>query len=124
LFNAEWNLLEAHVGVYVKSEWLEQHDKFVRAAIMRTDGPVMPKGVDLKSAWERIRSGDYEQYLETAADMMNALEKCVEMYGVQRVPFAGPECGLGPWDWPYGDIMALRNLQTVSRCVEEFNSSS
>lgn len=124
LFNAEWNLLEAHVGVFVKSDWLEQHDKFVRAAIMKTDGPVIPKGADLKAAWEQIRSGNYEQYLETAEDMMNALRKCVDMYGTERVPFAGPECGLGPWDWRHGDVMALRNLETVKQCVNDFNSES
>jgi len=124
LFNAEWNLLEAHVGVYVKSDWLEQYDKFIRVAIMRTDGPIIPKGADLKAAWEQIRSGNYEQYLETAEDMMNALRKCVDMYGTERVPFAGPECGLGPWDWRHGDVMALRNLETVKQCVNDFNSES
>lgn len=124
LFKAEWNLLEAHVGVFVKGDWLEQYDKFIRAAIMRTDGPDIPKGEDLKAAWERIRTGDYEQYLEKPDDMMTALKRCVERYGVERVPFAGPECGLGPWDWPHGDVMALRNLETVNKSVREFNSSS
>jgi len=124
LFNAEWNLLEAHVGVYVKSDWLEHYDKFVRAAIMRTDGPAIPNGADLKAAWEKIRSGDYEQYLQSADDMSKALWKCVGMYGVERVPFAGPECGLGPWDWPHGDTMALRNLDTVKTCLRGFNSRS
>jgi hypothetical protein len=124
LFNAKWNLLEAHVGVYVKRDWLEQHDKFVRAAIMRTDGPAILKGMDLKFAWERIRSGDYEKYLQTADDMTNSLRKCIEMYGTERVPFAGPECGLGPWDWPHGDVMALRNLEAVKICVNDFNSKS
>lgn len=124
LFNAKWNLLEAHVGVFVKSDWLEQYDKFVRAAIMRTDGPDIPKGADLKATWERIRTGGYEQYLEKQANMMTALRRCVERYGIERVPFVGPECGLGSWDWPHGDIMALRNLETVNRCAREFDSSS
>ncbi len=124
LFNANWNLLEAHVGVFVKSDWVEQHDKFVRAAIMRTDGPDIPSGADLKAAWEKIRTGEYEQYLEKPEDMMTALKRCVERYGVERVPFAGPECGLGSWDWPHGDAMALRNLENVNKSVGEFNSGS
>ncbi|MFX1264411.1 MAG: hypothetical protein ACFFCK_01630 [Promethearchaeota archaeon] len=124
LFNSKWNLLEAHVGVFVKSDWLEHYDKFVRAAIMRTDGPDIPRGADLKAAWERVRSGDYEQYLERPEDMTTALRRCIERYGVERVPFAGPECGLGSWDWPYGDVMAIRNLETVNKCVDEFDSSS
>ncbi|MFW9944605.1 MAG: hypothetical protein ACFFB7_06365 [Candidatus Sifarchaeia archaeon] len=124
LFNAKWNLLEAHVGVFVRSDWLERYDKFVRAAIMRTDGPDIPKGADLKAAWERIRTGDYEQYLEKPEDMMTTLRRCIERYGVERVPFAGPECGLGSWDWPHGDAMAIRNLENVNKNVVKLNSGS
>ncbi|MFQ5832082.1 MAG: hypothetical protein ACE5H4_05235 [Candidatus Thorarchaeota archaeon] len=122
LFHSNWNLLEAHVGVYVKKEWLEDYDKSIRAALMRTDGPTIPKGTDLKAAWEEIRSGNYEKFLQPLNDMTEILSEYVEMYGLERVPFAGPECGLGPWDWPHGDTMALRNLENIKRCIRDFGS--
>jgi hypothetical protein len=113
LFAADWNLLEAHVGVYVTSEWLEDTDKFVRAAIMRTDGPSFSGDADLKSAWNEIKNGDFERYLQKPDEMKRYLDEYLQLYGSDRVPFAGPECGVGSWDWRYGAEMALSNLRTV-----------
>ncbi|MHA2072020.1 MAG: hypothetical protein ACW985_09580 [Candidatus Thorarchaeota archaeon] len=113
LFAADWNLLEAHVGVYVTSEWLEDTDKFVRAAIMRTDGPSFSGDADLKSAWNEIKNGDFERYLQKPDEMKRYLDEYLQLYGSDRVPFAGPECGVGPWDWRHGAEMALSNLRTV-----------
>jgi methionine synthase II (cobalamin-independent) len=113
LFAADWNLLEAHVGVYVNSEWLVDTDKFVRAAIMRTDGPSFSADVDLKAAWNEIKNGNFANYLQNPAEMKRYLDETLELYGSDRVPFAGPECGLGPWDWRNGAEMALSNLRTM-----------
>jgi methionine synthase II (cobalamin-independent) len=113
LFAADWNLLEAHVGVYVNSDWLVDLDKCVRAAIMRTDGPSFSADADLKSAWEEIKNGNFANYLQNPAEMKRYLDKTLELYGSDRVPFAGPECGLGPWDWRNGAEMALSNLRTM-----------
>jgi hypothetical protein len=113
LFAADWNLLEAHVGVYVTSQWLEDTDKFVRAAIMRTDGPSFSGDVDLKEAWNEIKHGNFERYLQKPAEMKRYLDEYLQLYGSDRVHFAGPECGVGPWDWQNGAEMALSNLRTV-----------
>lgn len=113
LFAADWTLLEAHVGVYVTSEWLEDTDKFVRAAIMRTDGPSFSADADLKEAWNEIKNGNFERYLQKPSEMMRYLDEYLQLYGSDRVPFAGPECGVGPWDWQNGAEMALSNLRTV-----------
>jgi methionine synthase II (cobalamin-independent) len=121
IFNAHWNLLEGHVGVVVKRQWLEEHDKFVRAAIMRTQGPSIPDAADAKEAWNRIKAGDYHHYLEPKEELARALRECVDHYGGERVPFAGPECGLGPWDWRHGQAMALESLSRVSEVIKEFN---
>ncbi|MFW9912747.1 MAG: hypothetical protein ACFFEU_09760 [Candidatus Thorarchaeota archaeon] len=117
LFAADWNLLEAHVGVYVNHDWLENTDKFVRAAIMRTDGPSIPSGVDLKAAWDEIKRGDYANYLQNPTEMKRHLDETLQLYGSDRVPFAGPECGLGPWDWRNGAEMALANLRTMGKIL-------
>jgi methionine synthase II (cobalamin-independent) len=121
IFHAHWNLLEAHVGVVVKKQWLEEHDKFVRAAIMRTQGPSIPDTADAKEAWASIQAGDYHGYLPPTEELTRTLEDCVAHYGSERVPFAGPECGLGPWDWKHGQAMALESLTRISQVVKEFN---
>jgi methionine synthase II (cobalamin-independent) len=113
LFAADWNLLEAHVDVYVDSDWLIDSNKFVRAAIMRTDGPSFSSDVDLKAAWEEIKKGNFSNYLQAPAEMKRYLDKTLKLYGSDKVPFAGPECGLGPWDWRNGAEMALSNLRAM-----------
>ncbi|MHA1960311.1 MAG: hypothetical protein ACW99U_08780 [Candidatus Thorarchaeota archaeon] len=122
-FHANWNLLEAHVGVYVSKSWLEDYDKFVRAAIVRTDGPSIDKGEDVKAAWQRIMSGEFQSYLQPAQEMEKYLRENVKHYGLERVPYAGPECGLGPWDWKNGETMALSTLRRMSGLLKEFNKS-
>ncbi len=117
LFSANWNLLEAHVGVYVNPDWLVNTDKFIRAAIMKTDGPSFPADADLKAAWNEIEDGNFEKYLQTQSEMKRLLDEFLQLYGPDRVPFAGPECGVGPWDWKNGAEMALSNLRTVKSIV-------
>jgi len=121
IFHARWNLLEGHVGMVVNRQWLEEHDKFLRAAIMRTQGPSIPDDADAKEAWNKIKAGDYGRYLEPQVEIARTLKECVNRYGGERIPFAGPECGLGPGDWRCGQAMALESLARVSEVIKEFN---
>ncbi len=121
-FNADWNLLEAHVGVYVKRQWLNDYDKFIRAAIVRTDGPKIGKDEDVKDAWQRILSGNYEKYLQSENEMIHHLQENINLFGVERVPFAGPECGLGPWDWKYGKNMAVKTLERLQNVIASYRT--
>ncbi|MHA2152322.1 MAG: hypothetical protein ACXAAQ_10100, partial [Candidatus Thorarchaeota archaeon] len=118
-FTADWNLLEAHVGVYVKPQWLEDYDKFIRAAIVRTDGPTIDPSDDAKVAWKNILSGDYEKYLQPKSEMEHHLQETINHYGIERVPFAGPECGFGPWDWKNGMSMATETLVRMNQVIDE-----
>jgi methionine synthase II (cobalamin-independent) len=118
-FNANWNLLEAHVGVYVKRQWLEDYDKFIRAAIVRTDGPTIDQNDDTKDAWQDILSGNYKKYLQTKSEMEHHLQDTINRYGIERVPFAGPECGFGPWDWKHGLSMAIETLVRMNQVIDE-----
>ncbi|MBY8998226.1 MAG: hypothetical protein KGD60_10865 [Candidatus Thorarchaeota archaeon] len=118
-FNADWNLLEAHVGVYVKRQWLDDYDKFIRAAIVRTEGPTIDQNDDAKEAWQDILSGNYKKYLQTKSEMERHLQENINRYGIERVPFAGPECGFGPWDWKHGLSMATETLVRMSQVIEE-----
>ncbi|MHA2084143.1 MAG: hypothetical protein ACXAB9_09760, partial [Candidatus Thorarchaeota archaeon] len=123
LFNANWNLLEAHVGVYVSPEWTESYDKFIRAAILRTDGPTISKDDDVKAAWKEIYAGNYERYLQPSDETEKHLMQSLNLYGIERVPFAGPECGLGSWDWINGDKMAAENMANMSASLADFRKS-
>jgi len=120
-FNADWNLLEAHVGVYVKRQWMEDYDKFIRAAIVRTEGPTIDQNDDAKDAWQDIFSGNYEKYLQTNSEMERHLKENINRYGIERVPFAGPECGFGPWDWKHGVSMATETLVRLNEVIDEHN---
>jgi methionine synthase II (cobalamin-independent) len=121
LASAHWNLLEAHLGVVVSKTWLVQHDKYIRAAIMRTDEPTIPHAVDLRTAWNQIHAGNFQPYLQSPDEMHHYLKMAVQRYGVDRIPFAGPECGLGSWDWKFGDAMVLANLKNLHHVVTHFN---
>jgi len=121
LFKAKWNLIEAHVGVYVKPRWLEDYDKFVRAAVVRTDGPTIHDDADVKASWQEIYLGNYESYLQPASEMKKHLDQTIELYGVERTPFAGPECGFGPWDWNHGPEMAINTLEKLKVLIREYN---
>lgn len=123
LARANWSLLEAHLGVSVSKQWLTEHDRFLRAAILRTDGPTIPPGADLKSAWTEIQSGNYSPYLQSKSDMLAHLKTAMKQYGPDRIPFAGPECGLGSWDWKNGNTMALTSLKRLCEVVTEFNQT-
>ena len=124
-FNADWNLLEAHVGVYVKRQWMEDYDKFIRAAIVRTEGPTIDQNDDVKAAWQEILSGNYKNYLQPKSEMERHLQETINRYGIERVPFAGPECGFGPWDWKHGMSMAIETLERMNQVIDEnLNSQS
>jgi methionine synthase II (cobalamin-independent) len=120
-FHADWNLLEAHVGVYVKRQWLEDYDKFIRAAIVRTDGPTIDGDADIKAAWQEIISGNYKNYLQSCGEMEKHLHDSIDRYGAKRVPFAGPECGFGTWDWKYGPLMAIETLERMNQVIKQTN---
>jgi methionine synthase II (cobalamin-independent) len=121
IFESDWNLLEAHVGVFVNRKWLEDYDKFIRAAIVRTDGPTMGQSTDIKTAWQEIVSGSHMKYLQPAKEMEKYLRTNIELYGAERVPFAGPECGLGSWDWKNGSSMAIATLERMKETLRVFN---
>jgi hypothetical protein len=121
LAQAHWNLLEAHSKVIVNPNWLNELDRFLRVAIMRTDGPTFSPQADLKEAWDNIMSGAFHLYLQSTTSMHSLLKTAIKRYGVDRIPFAGPECGLGSWDWTYGDDMVIANLERVREVVAAFN---
>jgi len=110
------DMVESHVGdmLYESSEMaraLEEHDKFLRASICKTDYDAlvrekleaeMPGAGELSISerlgeiWRAIRRGELDPsaFLEPVDVMAKRLKTIVERFGPERVLFAGPECGL------------------------------
>lgn len=111
------NIIESHVGdpIYQAErtkQLLETTDKFLKASICIVDFDRLIKDCivatskqkmteliineRIAEAWKGINSGklDPELFLENIDLMKKRLIKIVDMFGMERVPYAGPECGL------------------------------
>jgi 5-methyltetrahydropteroyltriglutamate--homocysteine methyltransferase len=110
------DIVESHVGdpLYSSSRTgslLEREDKFLKASISITDFDVLIRNrieasvgrVDeatmnqkVADSWAGIGKGriDPTIFLESLETVETRLWKIINQYGVERVPYAGPECGL------------------------------
>ncbi|MHA1710676.1 MAG: hypothetical protein ACTSUS_01205, partial [Candidatus Freyarchaeota archaeon] len=105
------DVVESHVDDFLYAsrrtrELLESRDKFLKASICRTDFEALikasfeRKGVvmspeRLGEVWRSMRRGELDpvSFLEDSKRMEGRLRKIVETFGVERVTYAGPECG-------------------------------
>jgi len=71
----------------------------------------------IAEAWRRVKSGnlDSKVFLESDRLMKKRLIKIVNQFGVDRILYAGPECGLG--GFPTYEC-ALEYLRRVSDAVK------
>ena len=111
---------------------LEETDKRLKASItvtlfdnlienrVRTEGFSGEIQERIGDAWTEIRHGRIDPlvYVEEAALMSHRLEKVVDRFGVERVPYAGPECGFGGWP---GYDYAFEGLRRVSAAIQKFH---
>ncbi|KPV62519.1 MAG: 5-methyltetrahydropteroyltriglutamate-- homocysteine methyltransferase [Candidatus Bathyarchaeota archaeon BA1] len=111
------NLIESHVGdpLYEAKrtrELLESKDKFLKASICIADFDKLIRGrviadspqkmsefiinQRVAEAWKNIKEGklDPKTFLEDTELMRERLSKAINRFGAERVPYAGPECGL------------------------------
>jgi 5-methyltetrahydropteroyltriglutamate--homocysteine methyltransferase len=133
-------IIESHVDDPIHQrkntkEKLESRDKFLKASVAVNDfDALIKKRIDADSpekltesdlneriadAWADIKHGriNPEIFLETVDLMMSRLVKVAERFGVERVPYAGPECGLK--GYPTYET-AIECLRRVSSAVESF----
>ena len=134
------DVIESHVDdplIQIKKtrELLESRDKFLKASVAVNDfDTLIKKGIVTDSpekltesdvnervadAWTDIKHGriNPETFLESVDLMKSRLVKVVERFGVERVLYAGPECGLK--GYPTYET-ALECLRRVSSAVEGF----
>lgn len=109
------NIIESHVDdpLYTSpltSTLLNQTDKFLKASIAVTNfdtllhrhfhnQPSVPEDAypsRIAATWHKLMSGQESPtaYLEPIATMRHRLRSIIDRFSVQRVPYAGPECGL------------------------------
>jgi len=135
------NIIESHVDdpIYQTGktkELLESTDKFLKASVCITDfDHLIRESITVASqqkiseftinekiaeAWRGVKSGnlDSKVFLESDRLMKKRLIKMVNQFGVERILYAGPECGLG--GFPTYEC-ALEYLRRVSYAVKTAN---
>jgi 5-methyltetrahydropteroyltriglutamate--homocysteine methyltransferase len=134
------DVIESHVDdplIQMKKtgELLESRDKFLKASVAVNDFDALIKkrivadspekltesdvNERVADAWTDIKHGriNSESFLESVELMKSRLVKVVDRFGVERVLYAGPECGLK--GYPTYET-ALECLRRVSSAVESF----
>ena len=138
------NIVESHLGdlIYTSKKTkknLESTDKFLKASIcisnfdqlIRTNivaSPQQKSGeltIDEKVAetWKNITSGKLDPtiFIENVELMQKRLIKIFNQFGAERVPYAGPECGL--ISFPTYES-ALECLRRTSNAVQNESTNS
>jgi len=133
------DMIESHVGdtlyrSHATARALEEHDKFLRASICRTDYDAlvrarlkaeMPGASEtaiaerLGAVWRAIGRGELDPstFLEPVELMAKRLKAVVERFGPDRVLLAGPECGLRGFPTYWCAIECLRRAARACRSV-------
>jgi 5-methyltetrahydropteroyltriglutamate--homocysteine methyltransferase len=135
------NIIESHVGdplyqMKKNKEHLESTDKFLKASICITNfDKLIRENVTsacqqkldelivnqrVAETWKNILNKKLkpETFVENAELMKKRLIKIVNQFGAERVPYAGPECGLK--GFPTYEC-ALECLRRVSKAVKNFS---
>jgi len=129
------DVVESHVDDFLyrsrqTKRLLEDTDKFLKVSVCRTSFDTLIK-VALESSatptrtvsieeemgrvWRRIKRGEVDPtiYIESSEVMMRRLCKVVETFGPERVPYAGPECGLRGFPTYRSAVECLRRVAGV-----------
>lgn len=107
-------IVESHINdpLYSSKQtkrMLEEKDKFVKASVASTDfDQLIKQKIEKKFSknenvfqkigeiWSEIRNGktDPRIFFEDQKTILERLKKTINLFGVERVLYAGPECGL------------------------------
>jgi len=132
------DVVESHVvdplySSEMTKERLEETDKLLKASIgitifdnlieaeLRRDGESGDLQQRVGETWTEIRRGrvDPFTFLESVDLLDRRLRKLIDRFGLERVPHAGPECGL--MSFPTYES-AMECLKRISETVEKFES--
>lgn len=132
------DIVESHVGdpLYELNETkrrLETEDKVLKASACIVDFDVLIResiargsaqrlddfalNEAVAEAWKKIQSGAIvpQGFLESVDAMKQRVTRVVERFGVERVPFVGPECGLRGFPSYVCAVECLRRVAEVGQ---------
>ncbi|MBT8171280.1 hypothetical protein KJN74_00210 [Candidatus Bathyarchaeota archaeon] len=119
-------------------ELLELKDKFLKASITVNDFDILIKkkiisnskkklaesivNEKIANVWKGIKQGkiDSEQFLEPIGIMSSRLTTIVNRFGMNRVLYAGPECGLMGYPLYENALECLKRVSTTVKNFREF----
>lgn len=131
------DIIESHVGDPIYSSpktkgKLEESDKLLKASVCVTDFDGLIKNAEMyrgvvnegmisqkiADVWTRIRKGEVDPttFLESTDLILNRLRKIVQQYG-ERVPYAGPECGMSSFPTYGSAIECLRRVSEATKLL-------
>ena len=134
-------IIESHVNDSLYSgnktkELLELRDKFLKASISYSNFDVLIRKKMLYNSagktgdvtqvignvWRKIRSNEINPtvFLENVELMKMRLLKIIDRFGLERIPYAGPECGLRGFPT---SSSAIECLKRVSETVKIANAT-
>ena len=97
-------------------------DKLIKQKIQESQKQVnaLTIGDQVAEAWKDIKSGKTkpETFLDSVRQMKNRLTKIIENFGAERVPYAGPECGLKGFPTYNCAIECLKRVSEASKSVQ------
>ncbi|NIW51525.1 MAG: hypothetical protein GWN17_04750, partial [Candidatus Korarchaeota archaeon] len=96
-------------------------DKLIENSLKNTNPANIPEIVG--KTWEKIYEGtlDPSIFLEDEKVIKKRLKRLVNRFGVDRVPYSGPECGLG--GFPEYNL-AINYLKRISKAIKNFKPNS
>jgi methionine synthase II (cobalamin-independent) len=135
------DIVESHVGdpIYdlsVTKSRLEKEDKVLKASACMVDfDELVRRGVaeasgerlnDLAlndavaTTWKKLQEGAIraETFLEKSDAMRRRINEVVNRFGAERVPYAGPECGLRGFPSYESALECLRRVSVAARSSE------
>ncbi|HML02462.1 MAG TPA: hypothetical protein VK487_03705 [Candidatus Bathyarchaeia archaeon] len=135
------DIVESHVGdpIYdssVTKSRLEREDKVLKASACIVDfdelireGVAKTSGERLNdlalndavaTTWKKFQEGtiEAETFLETSDAMRRRINEVVKRFGIERVPYAGPECGLRGFPSYESALECLRRVSVAVRSSE------
>jgi methionine synthase II (cobalamin-independent) len=135
------DIVESHVGdpIYelgATKRRLEEEDKVLKASACIVDfDELVRKGVSetsrggpndlavneaVAATWKKLQAGvvDAESFLESSDVMRRRIVQVVERFGVEYVPYAGPECGLRGFPSYESAVECLRRVSVAARGFE------
>jgi len=134
-------IIESHVNDSLYSsnktkELLELKDKFLKASISYSNFDVLiRKKILYDSAgktgditqvignvWRKIHSNKINPtvFLENVELMKRRLLKIIDMFGLERIPYAGPECGLRGFPTSRSAIECLKRVSETVKIVNAY----